>query len=195
MRSRRIFVMIGSALLSAFQIANAQTKPWDVFDDPQSSSLCDVVNVANGELVVLTVTGEFVFVSGSDVILSDTFVDGDGNVFYFGEPAGFIDFAEDGDGLRSLWWLAITGEVVNVNGFTGEPTVTSMRPTNFDRVPCDACDFWDDQSVCVVPDPDTPPVISISVCGMNSGMTMALTAFGMGLMRSRRSWGWSRSTV
>jgi hypothetical protein len=171
--------------------AAGQTKPWDLFTDTQSSAACDVVNAANGELVVLTSNSELTLVSGTDVTLPDTFVDASGNVFYLGNPAGLIDFATDGDGLRSLWWLAITGQVVSVDGFTGEPTVTTMRPTDFQNVPCDACNYWDDQSVCTTP-PATnpPPVITISICGANAGMAMALTAVGLGLMgitRRRRS--------
>jgi len=174
------------SLLVICTAADAQTKPWDEFPDPLSAARCDLVNVANGQLAVLTVTGEMVFISGPDVILEDTFVDLDGNVFYLGEPAGFIDFATDDDGLRSHWWLAITGQVVSVNGFTGEPTVTSMRPSDFRDVPCDACDFWDDPSVCVAsPNPD-PPIVTINLCGTNAGMSMALTAVGLGFMGASR---------
>ncbi len=186
MRNKRS-VRWGLPVLVACSAVSAQTKPWDVFDDTQSAARCDVVNVANGELVVLTDTGEFVFVSGTDVRLPDTFVDGAGNVFYLGDPAGLIDFATDADGLRSLWWLAITGEVVSVDGFTGEPTVTDLRPTDFPDVPCDACDFWDDQSVCVdAPLPVEPPVISINLCGVNGGLSMMMTAIGLGFMSRRK---------
>jgi len=191
MRRRNPMTIVCLTCLALTGAVRAQTKPWDVFDDALSAARCDLINAANAELVVLTVSGEVAIISGSDVILEDLFVDADGNVFYLDEPAGLIDFATDADGLRSLWWLAITGEVVSVNGFSGEPTVTSLRPTNFSDLPCDACDFWDDQSVCIVPsepDPDQPSII-ITFCGMDAGMSMAMTAFGLGFMRTRRRWG------
>ncbi|MCO6435755.1 MAG: thrombospondin type 3 repeat-containing protein [Phycisphaerae bacterium] len=95
-------------------------------------------------------------VTGSDIILQDTEVLLSGEVLYLGQPAGTIAFATDGDGLRSLWWLSLDGRVIQVNTLSrpGEPTVTDTRPEDYRGVPCDACEFWDDQSVCVDFDSD-----------------------------------------
>ncbi len=167
----------------------AQTRPWDGFEDDQSDSICDVVNAANAELVVLSDTGHLVIITGPDVILEDTFVDFNGDVFYLGDWVGFVDFALDGDGFRTLWWMSLTGRVVNVNGFTGEPTETELFPGDYFDVPCDACDFWDDPSVCVQPDGDEPDgitPITINFCGMNTQLSMALTAVGLGFMSLMR---------
>lgn len=167
--------------------AYAQEVPWDVYADPFSDSVCDLVNAANAELVVLSNTGQLVIVTSADVVLVDTFVDLDSNVFYEGFPAGFLNFATDGDGFRTLWWVGLNGNVVSVNPFTGEPTVTNDRPSDFIDVPCDACEFWDDQSVCPAPPPPTqPPVIRISFCGAGASMSMALTAIGLSVMGRRR---------
>lgn len=122
--------------------------PWDTFSDPLSSSVCDVVNAANAELVVLSETGFLTIVTGPDVILEDLFADTDGNVFYFGESAGFLEFAEDGDGFRTLWWVSNTGRVVEVDDFTSEPLVSDLFPDDFFDVPCDACGLWDDPTTC-----------------------------------------------
>ena len=171
--------------------AVAQVFPWDVFSDsPVSASVCDLVNAENVELVVLSETGQLVLVTGPDVTLVDTFVNVDGDVFFGNDPVGFIGFAEDGDGFRTLWWMSLTGTVVHVDYFTGEPTATDLLPTDFVDVPCDACDFWDDPTVCAEPiDPDEPdrPII-FNFCGLGAPTAVAMTAFGllaMGLTRRR----------
>ena len=131
-------------------LTHGQTAPWDVFEDPASPSVCDVINAANAELVVLHDTGQLVLITGTDVPLVDTILDEFDQVFFEGVPAGLISFQEDGDGFRTLWWTGLTGQVVDVDPFTGEPTATTLLPSDFFDVPCDACDFWDDQSVCVI---------------------------------------------
>ena len=172
----------------------AQEIPWDLFEDLESASVCDVINAENVELVVLHDTGQLVLVTGPDVVLVDTFVDEDGNVFFGPDPAGFIDFDLDGDGLRSLWWLSLTGNVVSVDGFTGEPTPTNLFPFDFFDVPCDACNFWDDPAVCaVLVDPNVsdepgPPLLTFNFCGLGASFAMAMTMVGLvatGLVRRR----------
>lgn len=133
---------------------SAQAAPWVLYADVASDSLCDVVNAANLELVVLEATGELVGITRTDVIFLDTFVDEDGFVFFQGLPAGFIEFAEDGDGFRTLWWLTLLGDVADVNEFTGEPTLTGLLPADFVDVPCDACPFWDEPAECLDSDLD-----------------------------------------
>lgn len=144
----RVAFTASMLVLAAASPGVAQTFPWDVFQDPFSDSLCDVVNAANAELVVLSATGEFVIVTGEDVALEGTVVDLDGMVFLDGFPAGLIAFADDGDGFRTLWWTSLTGFVINVDDFTGEPTVSDQLPVDFVDVPCDACLFWDDTTLC-----------------------------------------------
>jgi hypothetical protein len=125
-----------------------QPVPWLVFEDDLSASVCDAVNAENGELIVLADTQELVLVTGGDIILDGTFVDISGFgppwfVFSFNDPAGIIDFAADGDGLRTLWWLALNGSVVSLDDFTGEPVISGLFPSDFVEVPCDASPFWD----------------------------------------------------
>lgn len=130
--------------------------PWIVYVDNQTDLVCDVVNAANAELVVLADGGEFVIVTDTDTMLLDTVVDDNGNVFYLGEPAGFIDFAVDADGFRTLWWFFVEGDVANVNEFTGEPTPTGLGADQFSQVPCDVCEvpLWDDELDCLDADAD-----------------------------------------
>ena len=141
-------VLVVAALPESAAAGSGCTVPWVRYVDPASGSVCDVVNAANLELVVLEATGELVAITGTDVVYVDTFVDADGSVFFQNSPAGFVEFAEDGDGFRTLWWFAVSGDVVHVDPLTGEPQLSGFLPGDFTDVPCDACPFWDDPSVC-----------------------------------------------
>ena len=145
---------IVAAASVAVVAATASAAPWVLYVDADSASSCDLINAANVELVTLSATGELAGVTGTDVIFADTFVDGDGFVFYRGEPAGAIEFAVDAEGFRTLWWLTSLGDLVNVNLFTGEPTGTGVFPDEYADVPCDACPFWDVPSECLDSDGD-----------------------------------------
>ncbi len=128
--------------------AQAQDVPWNVYADDLSASVCDVVNASNVELVVLSDNGPLVIITGPDLILPGTFVDNNGFVFVDGFPTGFIDFALDGDGFRTLWWLTLSGTVIFVDSFTGLPSDSLAFPDEFVAVPCDACELWDDPFDC-----------------------------------------------
>lgn len=188
MKKKKLFpttigVYLGSMLLAAPAFAQEQdeiVKPWVLFVDDQSTSQCDVVNADNAELVVMQGSGVMVIVSGTDVTLSDLVVDAQGFVSFGDQPAGVLDFYVDGDGFRSLWWTSLTGEVVRVNGFTGQPTFTEKTPEDYNDAACDACDFWDDQTVC-----ETPPP-TISLCGANVPLVTTLTAMGLMGTKLRR---------
>jgi len=140
-RNAGIGVLVLSFIASS---VNAQILvPWIVYEDDQSASACAVVNTADDQLVVLAETDELAIVSGnSDVILGDTQVV-EGLVFFAGEPAGQIEFAVDGDGLRSLWWTDVLGYVVSVDRFTLTPASTDLFPDDFTDVPCDPTPLWD----------------------------------------------------
>lgn len=182
MRPRRFaLVSIAVLTLAACSEVSAQVAPWDSFADTISNSVCSVVNAGNAKLVVLRATGQLVSVGGSDVILEETFVDAQGFVFFEEEPAGLLDFATDGDGFRTLWWLTLTGNVVEVDDFEGVPVGTNLTPADFENVPCDACEFWDDPSVCEVPPPTIP------ICGVDVPIPMTLSLLGLTVLRFARS--------
>ena len=168
---------------------SAQIKPWDTFEDLLSESVCDVINASNAELVVLHATGQLVIITGSDVILEDTFVDVDGNVFFdgFSDPVGFIDFAVDGDGFRTLWWLSIVGSVFAIDDFTGDPLTTDFFPTDFFDVPCDACPLWDDPTVCEAPPPPPAPSITVDICGSNIPISIGVIFSTLMFLRFSRA--------
>jgi len=156
----------------------AQVLPWVVFTDAVSGSTCDLINAENAELVLLHDTGELVIVSETDVILGDAFVDEVNNVFFEGFPVGLIGFATDRDGFRTLWWTGLTGEVVAVDPFSGEPTATDSRPDDFRSAACDACLFWDDSSVCEEPE-ESPPPTTVRICGQDVSFPLGMLFFGL----------------
>jgi hypothetical protein len=187
-RMRRVITFV-AVLLGASSPGAAQIRPWDVFEDTQSTSVCDVINAANAELVILRDTRQLVLVSGEDVTLESTFVDPGGFVVFEEADAGLIAFREDGDGFRTLWWTTLIGRAVNVDPFTGEPTESNRVPSDSINVPCDACEFWDDRSVCPPSDddgPDTLPPLTINLCGVGTQLSLALTALGLSVMSLMR---------
>lgn len=129
-------------------VAQAQLVPWRVFADPDSTSVCDLVNAANVELVVLLNSDNLTIVTGADTDLVNTEVLNSGEVLIDGDSFGFIEFATDDEGFRTLWWLSLTGRVIEVDGITGAPSESEFFPSDFANVPCDACPFWDDGEIC-----------------------------------------------
>ena len=158
-RVARFILGIGLYFTTAPTSATAQ--PWDLFVDPVTDSACDLVNATNVELVVFSDTGELVIVSDADVILGDTFV-ANGEVEFAGLPFGVITFAEDGDGLASLWWLTDFGTVVEFDLELFLPFDSGRFPGEFVGVECDACPFWDvpeDCEVIIIEDGDDDGVL------------------------------------
>ncbi len=172
----RVLPLFLLALMTAPTLA--QNNPWVRFSDNQSTSICDVINADNAQLVVLQGTGQLRIVSGTDVTLADAIVDADGFVTFEGEAEGLIGFAIDGDGFRSLWWTSLVGEVAHINGRTGAPTFSAKSPEDYHDASCDACDLWDDPAAC------PPPTVSL--CGANVPLATALTAMGLVGTRIRR---------
>lgn len=168
---------------------------WLLFEDTQSTSLCDVVNSAANELVVLADTGQLMLVSRTDTVLADSLVDADNFVFFQGDLAGSIEFADDGDGFRTLWWLALDGHVVTIDALTAVPSVSDLFPEDVINVPCDACEFIDNPPAGVC----TPaggggdvilgaPPINVDICGVGLGSSamLLMTFFGFSGLRFLR---------
>jgi hypothetical protein len=154
--------------------ARAQVVPWDSFaDSPISNSVCSVVNAGNAEFVVLRATGQLRRVTGNDLTFTESFVDAEGFVFFNDEPAGLLEFATDDDGFRTLWWLTLTGTVIEIDPLTGEPVASDRFPDEFKDVPCDACELWDDQTICVEPPP------TVRLCGVDVPVAMTLSLLGL----------------
>lgn len=129
-------------------------EPWVTYIDAQSTSVCEVVNSSNLELVVLADTAELVSITGTDLAFIDTLVDAEGTVFYLGQPAGYIEFATDGEGFRTLWLFSLADDVAQLDFLTGELLSTGLLPIDFANVPCAACPLWDEPDECTDTDGD-----------------------------------------
>jgi len=145
----RIAACIVSALLGCTAAARAQTvEHWGVFVDDPPQTECGGGTAPNVELVVLFDTGRMQIVSGPDVILDDLLVDNTFAVTFEGQPAGFIEFTEDREGLPTVFWVTLAGTVVGVDTFTGEPFDSNRDPSSFTDTFCDACDLLDSHPLC-----------------------------------------------
>jgi len=141
---------------------SAQLPLWDTFSDVFSTSVCDLINAENAELVLLRDSDQLMIVSGNDVIMQDTFVDANGFVFFEGLPFGLLDFTDDGDGLRTLWWMTLLGRAIHIDELSGLPSVSNVLPSEVFDVPCDASAFWDG---CLADtDCDNDNVCTIDTC-------------------------------
>jgi len=135
--------------------ASAQDRPWIQYLDPVSQDICGLIHGANAEFVVLASSGELVKVSGPDVILADLLVDEAANVFFGDDPAGFIDFEVDADGNRALFWMTLTGPLVEIGAFDASPSVSDRVPSDIRNTGCDACPQWDNPTTCADGDGDS----------------------------------------
>lgn len=171
--------------------ASGQTT-WDVFHDTLSESSCGIVNTVSSELVVRTDTAQLMIVTRTDLTLLDTFVDADSFVFFEGEQAGVIDFADDGDGFRTLWWLTFDGQVMELDPLTAEPFAGGLTPEDLTEVPCNACEFVDDPpaNVCFDDVPEVPidigPIIDLCGTSLFGSATLAMAFFGFCALRTSR---------
>lgn len=168
--------LVAAVMFPAFP-AVAQLPPWDAFDDAQSTSTCEVVNASDTELVVLRTTGELTIITGRDVTLADSFVNDLGDVFIGNDQFGFISYATDGDGFRTLWWTSLTGRVIDIDGLTLEIRETNTFPSDFRNVPCGVCDsgLWDVRADC----DDVLPPVTIRICGNDVVIATILSVGGL----------------
>lgn len=129
---------------------------WIIFEDFVSGAECGVINASNAELISLFDDGTMVIVSGADAVLVDLIVTSEDEVLYRNlntgvfEPAGFIEFLDDGDGFPAVFWTSLVGTVVEVDTFTGEPFDSGILPDERINTGCDACELIDDSPLCDV---------------------------------------------
>ncbi|MCH8251330.1 MAG: hypothetical protein IID36_02640 [Planctomycetes bacterium] len=201
-RPAPVLIVACAVWLSAAPNAVGQLLPWDLFTDSLTGVTCDVIHADNTELVLIRPDSGLApvlwVVRDVDFPVPETFVDADSNVFFFGQPAGFIAFAEDGDGFASLWWLDEFGNVLALDPLLLEPVPTNSRPQDFVAVECDACLFWDlAEPGCVIDDGGVPdpgpgnagPPVTISFCGIGMLPFLGLTCAALpiiGVVRKRR---------
>ena len=163
-------LLVSCALALFGSRAAAQSGAWLIFPDAPDKPLldCDAVNAGNEDLLVIDATrdletldgfvvpGSFVEVLPPTSIFNYTDIEGTeawvvANVFIDNAPFGFLAFTDDGDGLRSLWWLGeFDGAFRGVELFadTLEPFIAELIPFNTAGASCDACDLLVDSPFC-----------------------------------------------
>jgi len=147
MTLRSVFAGVAALVLTVMVSSSARAQineDWAVFcvdaSDPDCVETCDVVTGANQDFVVLFDTGYLTTLSGT--VLTDIVVDLDSPalpVTYLGEPFGFLDFRNDGEGFATLFWLSLTDTVVGIDSFTSEPFDSNQFTNQIDGTLCDAC--------------------------------------------------------
>jgi len=139
--------IIGTAIcLSALTLggarAAAQDPPWELL-----FGRCDVVNTRTNELVVSASTGALeVAATGQPVPFS--FVDANGFVLIDDVLQGTLSLQPDAEGQDAVWWLSLSGFVVELNPLTGEVRETLLLPGVIAGSVCDACEIVDDPEIC-----------------------------------------------
>jgi len=123
---------------------------WIVFSDQGSGQLCDIVNGADFEAVVLAGTGDLVLVNvydpsgqatGTDTISGLT-LGPDGNLLSGGFATGaVVYFAADADGLNRVFALNPDGTLL---ASSARADLVGLTPAQFSNVRCDACGAVDD---------------------------------------------------
>jgi len=136
------------------------------------------VNAFDTELAVERGTGSLIIITGRDVTLADSFVNELGDVFIGQDQFGFISFATDAEGFRTLWWTSLTGRVIDIDGLTLEISESDKFPDEFADVPCGVCDtdLWDVREDC--DEIDVPPV-TVRICGNDVVVSMIMSVGGL----------------
>lgn len=190
--------LIATVLVGFSSSALAQDFPWEEFEDELTGQICDVINAGPDKLVVLIDGSTFAIVSGPDRVLDDSFIDANLEVFFEGlddSLGGSIVFDSDALGNRGLWWIWNTGNVVEIDDFTGDLLITDFFPSDYADSLCDACPLWDDQSVCDFDDPDPSdgpdiivdsPEVNIQICGNGIPISIGMIFSSLMFLRFSR---------
>ena len=194
---RKSLVTAVTVVMSLFGLspsARAQDRPWWEFEDFESGIICSLVHAANVDLVVLRGGGEIMVASPPNNILSDVVVDANFDVLFDGVFAGSVAFAEDGDGDRAVFWLTITGKVVEVGDFDASPSASDLSPSDIKGTGCDVCARYPAKPGCGPDDDDddsndTAPSVLATLCGAGTGaaatLSLGLLLVGKGRCASR----------
>ena len=117
---------------------------WALFTDQATGEVCDTVNGADFEAIVLLPSRELMLVnvvdplgqqSPVDVVVSGLTVDENGNVLSDGAlTGGVVSFAADGDGNNRLWAFLADGTLLS-----SATELAGLTPDGLTGVRCDAC--------------------------------------------------------
>ena len=172
-------------LISVLAATGPLHAQWYDLADPLSNTVCGVINAADDALMVIGDDGRLVLIRGPDLPLANTGVDQDLVVYIDDEPAGTIDFANDGAGRRRAFWITPIGTLYGLTP-GGEAVATDAYPDSVDGF-CEPCDFWDNEADCLGEPAETSGDIGddlagallANLCGAGGASAAALIVVGM----------------
>jgi len=127
-------------VLSALAVPAAWgQQDWLTFVDPDSDSVCGVINAANAELIVSSTTGQLTKVNGVDTLIANAFFDPlTTDVVVDGVQFGFVTFNTDADGNRTAWWVtSVSNNAIELDEFTFDIGDSGLLPSQFSGALCD----------------------------------------------------------
>lgn len=180
-RNHYLLILVG--LLAATAPVQAQ---WFDIADPMSNTVCGVINGEGGVLMVIdNNNGNLVLIRGTDLTLTNTWVDEYLVVYVDDVATGTIDFANDRQGRRRAFWITQIGSLYGLTP-DGAAVATDTYPESVEAF-CDPCEFWDDQTACVESslDESTDTTTNLggallaSLCGAGGDTATAATTLGL----------------
>jgi hypothetical protein len=180
-----------AALLALLCLPQAGLAQWFELQDPQTGAWCDVINAQNVRLVIKDPDNTLILITGPDRELVNAVVDEENAIVIEGERRGFVQFANDAEGRRRVFWVAENNSLYRLES-DGQAVATELFPEDV-AGDCDACPLWDNEADCAAAPPaeegprGTGPVGGL--CGIGSGGASLASAFGLvtlGLVRARR---------
>jgi hypothetical protein len=179
-RNHCLVILVG--LLVATVPAQAQ---WFDIADPMSNAVCGVINAEGGVLMVIDNNSNLVLIRGTDLTLTNTWIDEYLVVYVDDVATGTIDFASDRQGRRRAFWITQIGSLYGLTP-DGAAEATDTYPESVEAF-CDPCEFWDDQTACVdAPlDEGTDTTTNLggallaSLCGAGGDTAVPATTLGL----------------
>ncbi len=188
---RNVVVAVALSALAA-PVAWAQ-QDWLAFTDPDSDSVCGVVNAANAKLIVSPVTGQLTKVNGVDTLIANAVFDPvTTDVLVDGVQFGFVTFTTDGDGRRTAWWVtSVSNNAIELDEFTFDIRDSGRLPSQILGALCDPTPLIDGLNTDNEPDDDPTAgddlagALTQALCGAGPiglfGTLLGLCGLGLGV--------------
>ena len=168
---------------------------WLVFTDPDSDSVCGVINAANAKLIASPVTGQLTKVNGVDTLLANAFFDpAAGDVLVNGAPLGFVTFTTDAEGNRTAWWVTpVSNTAIELDEFTFAVDDSGQFPSQIAGASCDptplidGLDTGNGSGDDPTPGDDLAGTLTGALCGAGT-IGLFGTLFGLCGLRIRVRW-------
>ena len=173
--------------------ATLAQQDWLTFTDPESDTVCGVINAANAELIVSPATGQLTKVNGVDTLIVNAFFDTvTTDVVIDGVQKGFVTFTTDGDGHRTAWWVtSVSNNAIELDEFTFAIDDSGLLPSQISGALCDPTPLIDGLNTDNGSDDDPAAgddlggALTRALCGAGTigllGTLLGLWALGIGV--------------